>query len=95
MGLRKHVQLANGVRVVYHRVAAIQHVVNRDTMVLVASYTSQAKRNELKGDADADVYVSEEWRALPYDDALTVAGAYAYLKSLPEFEGAEDALEGE
>lgn len=95
MGLKKHMQLANGVQLNYHRVAAIQHVVNRDTMVLVAGYTSQAKRDELKADGEADVYVSEEWRALPYDDGLTVERAYAWLKGQPGFEGAEDAIEGE
>lgn len=92
MGLRKHIQLDNGVQVNYHRIAAITHRVNGETLVLARSYTSQAKRRE---EGEGEVYVEERWFPLPYDDSLTVAEAYARLKELPEFEGAEDALEGE
>lgn len=93
MGLQKVEQLANGVEVDYHRVASIAHTVNASTAIRVHSYTSKRKRDELKLDELADVYVAHRTFALPYDDSLTVVGAYEWLKEQPEFEGAEDVFE--
>ena len=35
-------------------------------------------------------YYNAEYLNAPYDGEMTIAKAYAYLKTLPEFEGAED-----
>lgn len=97
MALSKVIALANGVRVCYHRVVRVDAVTNVQVAVEVASYTSRAKREEERaalgaGEA-ADVYVETSVHCAPYDPAMTVEGAYEWLKTLPEYEGAADVLE--
>lgn len=38
-----------------------------------------------------NVLIEYPWFIVPYDQSMTVDSAYEYLKTLPEFEGAEDA----
>lgn len=103
MGLKKHETLPSGVQLNYHRIVSMNVVVGEQIIVEVASYTSQAKRREEQaalaqaretGDyPDVDVFVSTRYFNACYDPEMSIAGAYAYLKTLPEFEGAEDALD--
>lgn len=104
MGPKKSVVQENGVQLRYHRIVTLLQHVNVQTIIEVASYTSQAKRNEEKA-ADAanmeagevvvacDAYTSTSLYNLDYDPDMTIPKAYAYLKAQPEFEGAEDALD--
>ena len=103
MGLKKHITLPNGIPVNYHRVVSLNVVTNEQNVVEVASYTSQAKRHEEQEAYDQaretgewpemDVFVYAQFFNAPYDQDMTVISAYEWLKTLPEFEGAEDVIE--
>lgn len=98
MALSKRVALGNGIATNYHRVVTLNIVTNAQNLIEVASYTSRAKRAEEKSALAAgepmDVYVGTAIHAAPYDQEMTVEGAYAWLKAnAPEFEGAADVLE--
>lgn len=96
MGLSKRVTLANGVQTNYHRIRTIMHDVGNKTLVDVVSYTSRAKREEEREAGGlAETCVAVEWHEHDYDDSLTVADAYAWLKTTETFEGATDVLEAE
>lgn len=98
MALSKRVALGNGVATNYHRVVSVAPVVNVQTTVEVASYTSRAKREEeraaLAEGAVMDVRVETSVHVLPYADGMTVRAAYEWLKAnVPALEGASDVLE--
>jgi len=96
MGLSKRVTLANGVQTNYHRIRTIMHDVGNKTLVDVVSYTSRARRDdELASGGQQEMCVHVEWHEHDYDDALTVADAYEWLKTTETFEGATDVLEAE
>lgn len=91
MALYKERELDNGVAVSYHRVVSVGCVTNVQNTVEVASYPSRAWRErELAG---GDSYVRTSWHVLPYRQGMSVDDAYAYLKGLPEYEGAADVIE--
>ena len=94
MALIKAIELENGVVVNYHRVVRINSIINRETIIEVASYTSKAKREEEKTALDnhepMDVYIAPKYESIPYDETMDVVGAYEYLKTLKDFDGAED-----
>lgn len=102
MGLKKRISQPNGVSLNYHRVVSVTTVTNNQTVIEVAGYTSKAKRLEEKAAAEAvamgeeascDVYIATSYVEAPYQPEMGVIGAYGYLKTLPEFEGAADVLE--
>lgn len=103
MGLKKHVTLDNGVQLNYFRVVSLNVITNEQNIIEVAGYTSQAKRREESAALDearetgqypeTNVFISTEYFNASYDQHMTVASAYEWLKALPEFEGAEDVLE--
>jgi hypothetical protein len=94
MGLSKRITLGNGIQTNYHRIRTIMHDVGNKTLVDVVSYTSRARRDEeVESGGLIETCVNVAWHEHDYDDALTLADAYAWLKELPEFEGATDVLE--
>lgn len=94
MGLSKRVTLANGVQTNYHRIRTIMHDVGNKTLVDVVSYTSRAKREEEREAGGLiETCVAVDWHEHDYDDSLTVADAYEWLKTTPTFEGATDVLD--
>lgn len=99
MGLKLHKTLPNGVQLNYFRVTDVHIITNVGNCVRVAGYTSKAKRQEeadaMMGDGTMDVYVEGFGYECPYDQTMTIDSAYAYLKTLPDYEGAEDVLEDE
>ena len=98
MALSKEIELPSGVAVRYHRVVSLNCITNVANLVEVASYTSAAKRAEeraaLESGAPMDVFIETSVFEAPYDQTATIGSAYAYLKTLPEFEGAQDVPEG-
>ena len=46
MALNKKIQLENGVEVNYHRIVSVNEIINDQTIIEVASYTSEEKRGE-------------------------------------------------
>ena len=101
MALKKTVTTKNGIVTEYHRVAMVSMEVNQQNTILLYSYLSEDGRNIEKDYAkgkykDMDErlvsfpYVDAQYLHPDYDGTMTVEKAYEYLKTLPEFEGAED-----
>lgn len=94
MALIKAIELENGVTVNYHRIARIENIINCETIIEVASYTSKAKREEEKTALDnhepMDVYIKTRYIPMKYEQSMDIVGAYEYLKTLEDFDGAED-----
>ena len=91
----------NGIATEYHRIALVSIDVNQQNTILVHSYLSESGRqiekdyaSGLYKDLDEGMmrfpYVSAEYIHTEYNPDMTVARAYDYLKTLPQFEGAED-----
>lgn len=100
MALSLDMTLPNGVEVRYHRVVRVDGMTNVQTTIEVASYTSSTKRAEEKAALETgepiDVYTDTRFYAAPWSDAgMSCAEAYAYLKTLPEFDGATDEPESD
>ena len=99
MALIKSITLENGITVNYHRVVRINNIINRETIIEVASYTSKEKRVEektaLKENKPMDVYIFTNYLSMPYSQTMDVNEAYAYLKTLEDFDGAEDEIDGD
>ena len=94
MGLLKHIELDNGVIANYHRVTSVNVVTNIQNVIEVTSYTSKEKRDEeidaIANKTPMNVYINTRFLVVDYDQNMTVETAYEYLKTLPEFKGAED-----
>lgn len=98
MALSKRITLPNGIACDYHRVVSLSIVTNVANLVEACSYTSEAKRAEERAATAAgeamDVYTATRYYEAPYDQGMTVEGAYAWLKAnVEEFADAEDVLE--
>ncbi len=88
MALKKAIRLEDGVTVSYHRVSYIHNTINRQTSIAVMSYVDkQAREDELEGKSP---YRQSKTFEVEYDENITPSKAYDVLKSLPDFEGAED-----
>ncbi len=91
--LLKEIELENGVKVSYHRITSVNAITNNNSIIEVSSYTSEEKRNEEKSaenGAEINVSIHTKFINVKYDKNLNVDSAYAYIKSLPTFEGATD-----
>lgn len=101
MAIKKKVTADNGIVTEYHRIAILKIDVNQQNTILVHSYLS-ADGRQIEKDYAAGVYndveaglmkfpyVETRRIHLDYDENMTVKAAYEYLKTLPQFEGAED-----
>lgn len=90
MALFKEIRQSDGVTTKYHRVLYVTKTVNRQNSIAVLSYVDEAARtDELESVLDQPYSKSVTYETA-YDDNMTVSAAYEYLKTLPEFEGAED-----
>ena len=102
MAIKKKVTADNGIVTEYHRIALITIDVNNQNTILVHSYLS-ADGRQIEKDYAAGLYnnveagfmkfpyVDAKYINTVYDENMTVKAAYNYLKTLPQFEGAEDA----
>lgn len=101
MAIKKQITSPNGVVTEYHRVAMVKIDTNQQNTILVHSYLSDAGRqiekdyeSGLYKDTDQTLmnwpYVDARYLNCNYDGEMTIVKAYEFLKSLPEFEGAED-----
>ena len=97
MALIKEIKLGNGVTVNYHRVVSINSIVNKETIIEVASYTSKEKREEektaLNEHKPMDVYIFTNHLSMPYSQTMDVNEAYEYMKNLEDFEGYKDEVD--
>lgn len=101
MALKKQIELENGIIINYHRIVSINKITNKSIIIEVASYTSEAKRNE---EAEAIKQGQETGEAVPmnvfinttfftkeYVEDETIKNLYDFLKTTEMFENAEDA----
>lgn len=97
MALYKNIKQSNGVETKYHRIVMVKIDTNQQISLLIHSYIDTDGRNYEKSYAAGLIegepvfpYVSAEYKTLEYDENMNIKNAYKYLKTLPEFEGAED-----
>ena len=95
MALKKEIELENGIILNYHRIASINKITNIQTVIEVASYTSEEKRQiekeALENGEAFDVYIHTTYFNKEYDEADTIENLYDYLKTTEMFENAENA----
>ena len=91
MALKKEIRQNDGVVTTYHRIFFLQSTINSHDSIAVYSYIDNSGREMESGEHQPyRVAVTYE---KPYQENMTIEKAYEYLKTLPEFEGAEDILE--
>lgn len=94
MALKKKITTENGIPVEYHRVSTVCVNVNCECVVVVYGYADggiRAMELEDDGEERYPMHVHEDVLSIPYSDDLNVSKAYEWLKTLPRYEGAEDA----
>lgn len=90
MALYKSIRQEDGVTTSYHRILFMQCVTNHHNSIAVLSYVDAESR-----DAETSGVIEQPYRKsityeTAYDPNMTVETAYDFLKTLPEFEGAEN-----
>lgn len=97
MALKKKIVKPNGIELNYHRIVMVKIDTNQQISLLVHSYLSEDGRNYEKSYAAGEIkgeptfpYVNAEYISLDYDETMNIKNAYAWLKTQPDFEGAED-----
>ena len=90
MALRKDITQMDGIVTSYHRIAFTQITTNRQNSITVFSYINEDARDEEKEEIVVQPYCQSKTYETGYDQTMTIDSAYEYLKTLPEFEGAED-----
>ena len=101
MALLKKIELDNGVTVNYHRIVTINKVTNNTTIIEVASYTSEEKRQEeidslAKGQETGEtvpmnIFIDTTYINKEYVEDETIKDLYDYLKTTEKFKAAENA----
>ena len=94
MALQKQIELDNGVTVNYHRIVSINKITNVSNIIEVASYTNQDKREEekeaIENGTEMNVFINTQYINIEYNENSVIEEVYEYLKTLKQFEGAED-----
>lgn len=88
MALKKEIRQIDGVITNYHRILYIQSTINSHDSIAVVSYVDdigRAMENDGERPYKAAVTYEKE-----YEENMTIESAYKYLKTLSEFEDAED-----
>lgn len=93
MALKKSIRQRDGVTTSYHRIMFLQQTVNRQNSIAVLSYVDEEARKAEKDNIIEQPYKISVTYETDYDENMTVESAYEYLKTLSEFEGAEDVYE--
>lgn len=91
MALKKQIRQADGVVTEYHRILYIMQTLNRQTSIAVLSYVNEDSRSgEIDIESGIKPYQKAETFEFEYSPDITAESAYNLIKTLPEFEGAED-----
>lgn len=89
MALKKDIRQDDGVVTNYHRILYIMQTLNRQNSIAVLSYVDSESRANDSG-AEFSPYKRAVTYEFDYVPDLTAEAAYNLIKSLPQFEGAED-----
>ena len=93
MALKKKIIQEDGVITEYHRILDVSNTVNSHCSVAVISVASEEIRNkQLAGEIQQPYQKIVTYETEKFSD-LSIKEAYEYLKTLLEFEGAEDVFE--
>lgn len=90
MALYKEIRQDDGVTTKYHRILFVMKTINHHNSIAVLSYVDGESRDSEKEQVMAQPYQRSVTYETAYDANMTVEAAYEFLKSLPQFEGAED-----
>ncbi len=90
MAIKKEIRQDDGVTTSYHRILYLDTTINSHNSIAVVSYIDSAARAAEQGNAEQQPYMRAITYETDYVENMTVEQAYDYLKTLPEFEGAED-----
>lgn len=88
MALLKEIVQDNGVVTNYHRILYTQSMINSHNSIAVVSYIDQKGRE--RENSENEPYKVAITFEKGYQENMTIEEAYEFLKTLPEFEGAED-----
>lgn len=93
MALKVPITQDDGVITTYHRIRILDLLVNESVSIAVLSYIDQSAREAEKA-GTLNPYVRAITYMADYDEGMTVASAYQWLKAnRPEFADAEDVFE--
>lgn len=97
MGLKKQIELDNGIVTNYHRIVSINKITNNSIIIEVASYVSESKRQEEidyyaseNVNKKMNVYINTDYIEKEYNESDTIEDCYKYLKTLELFKNAEN-----
>lgn len=90
MAIYKNIRQEDGVTTNYHRILFLMQTVNRQNSIGVVSYVDSEAREGEKDMSIMQPYQKSVTYETTYDETMTIEDAYEYLKTLPQFEGAED-----
>ena len=92
MALEKVIKV-NGVPMGYHRILFLTVDVNVMNTIGIMSYVDSEGREAEQEDSDEEFYKTQWFVETEYDPNMSVNSAYEYLKTLAEFDGADDVIE--
>lgn len=90
MAIYKEIRQEDGVTTNYHRILSLTQTVNRQNSIAVLSYVDDAARVDEQQNIIVQPYKKAVTYETAYDENMTIESAYEFLKTLPQFEGAED-----
>lgn len=98
MAINKLIKQIDGINTEYHRIVRLEIIVNNINIIEVASYVNHDSRKQQIENENTENYYALPYMvivpySIPYDETMSVEGAYNALKQLPEFEGATDVFE--
>lgn len=93
MGLKKVMEENTGVTTEYHRILSLNIMPGIHNHIAVLSYINYDARILELNDEGVIPYRRIAAYNLPYDENMNIKSAYAYLKTLPDFQGATDVFE--
>jgi len=91
MALYKSIRQDDGVTTNYHRILYLHTTTNCQNSIAVLSYVDDSSREDEKANVVAQPYQKAITYETAYDPTMNISTAYDWLKTLPQFEGAEDA----
>lgn len=91
MALYKPIRRDDDVTTSYHRILYLTQTVNKHNSIAVVSYIDgESREKDLASNGDKRPYRYSATYETSYDESMNIEKAYEYLKTLPQFENAED-----
>lgn len=90
MALYKSIKQDDGVTTNYHRILYLHTTINCQNSIAVLSYVDDSSREDEKSNITSQPYQKAVTYETTYDPTMSISTAYEWLKTLPQFEGAEN-----